>query len=202
MSRLLITGGTQQGRVFHPRAGLNRIGRSAENDFQIPDPSVSGVHCEIVYSDTGIDVRDLGSTNGTYIDGARISQGRLQFGQVLQVGNIEMRLEDLAELASAVAVSVPELPTERLVASTTLADGSLSCANHPEVPSRYVCNQCQQGLCDACVRIMQRITKDTLVFCSLCNGQCEHAVSPSLAASRKKGLFGRLTQTLRMTFKV
>lgn len=70
-----------------------RIGRSPENDIYIDDASVSGAHCVIerVAPDTGhgpaeFHVRDLGSTNGTYVNIDRIERQRLVHDDMLRVG--------------------------------------------------------------------------------------------------------------------
>src|ERR1043165_9308120 len=93
MSRFVITNGVQQGRVLRLKPGVNRLGRSIDNHFQVPDPSVSSVHCEVIYSDSGVMVRDLNSTNGTFIGGEPVQEGLVPPGQSLPLGNIEMRLE-------------------------------------------------------------------------------------------------------------
>src|SRR6266404_2646377 len=95
MSRLLITNGVQQGRVLRLKSGVNRIGRSIENHLQIPDPSVSSAHCEVIFSDANVLVRDLNSTNGTFIDGEPVQESTIRSGQLLQLGNIELKLEEL-----------------------------------------------------------------------------------------------------------
>jgi hypothetical protein len=204
MVSLLITDGVQQGRAYRLHAGVNRIGRSVENHFQIVDPSVSGSHCEITFSEDSILVRDLRSTNGTWINGEPIDEGALRAGQVLQVGNINLRLEDRLELGGGPAVVIPELE-HHASAVPVLADGSPACANHPESLGHYRCSKCQQTLCPACVRVIRRMAGDTLFFCTLCSGPCEDlAAFPSDLSSghqKKKGFFGRLTQTLKLPFK-
>jgi len=202
--RLLITNGVQQGRVLQLKPGVNRVGRSIDNHLQLPDPSVSSVHCELIYSDAGVMVRDLHSTNGTFIEGEPIQEAMVEAGQMLQLGNIEMRVETAESSSPGVAVAIPELPVETQVHSTTLADGTLSCVNHPEVTSAFRCTKCAQTLCHACVREVRRISGDMLVFCSLCAGQCEPVEQPVAAMAappRKKSLFGRLTDTLKLPFK-
>lgn len=53
-------------------AGTNSFGRKAENKIQIPDPYSSGRHGEIEADETGIYLTDLGSTNGTFLNGAKL----------------------------------------------------------------------------------------------------------------------------------
>jgi pSer/pThr/pTyr-binding forkhead associated (FHA) protein len=200
MSRLLITNGVQQGRVLRLKAGVNRIGRSTGNHLQIPDPSISSSHCEVIYSDGQVLVRDLNSTNGTFIDGEQVREGSIRIGQMLQLGNVELKFEEPVRPDEATGVNVPELPTSQPPLSGLLPDGTLACANHPEVQGHYRCTVCQQTLCEACVRIIRRVSGGTMVFCSLCAGACE-SLLPTPPPAERKTFFGRLTQTLRLPFK-
>ncbi len=200
MSRLLITNGVQQGRVLRLKPGVNRIGRSASNHLQIPDPSVSSNHCEVVLSENSVLVRDLNSTNGTFVDGEQVQEATIRLGQLLQLGNIEMRLEEPAAPCSGPDVSVPEVPAEAQPASAVLPDGSLACANHPEVPGHYRCTVCQQALCETCVRVIRRVSGGAMVFCSLCAGACESLLPPAPVVEHKT-LLARLKQTLKVPFR-
>lgn len=69
-------------------AGL-RIGRTPPADIIIPDPRVSRVHCLVELADDRLEISDLNSTNGTYIDGKRI-HGRafLNLGSEIRVGDV------------------------------------------------------------------------------------------------------------------
>ena len=68
------------------------IGRLDDNTFQIPDPSVSSHHCEILLRGSDVVVKDLDSTNGTFLNGNKITEGVLKPGQTLRLGLIELRL--------------------------------------------------------------------------------------------------------------
>ncbi len=61
------------------------IGRSDDCDIKLVSDRVSRHHCEILYKDGQFEVRDLGSTNGTYVDGARVSRAALRNGAVINV---------------------------------------------------------------------------------------------------------------------
>jgi hypothetical protein len=69
------------------------IGRGAEADLRINDPGISRKHAEIRVSGRDrpeVTVVDLGSTNGTMVDGARVREQRLQDGQRVRVGNTDI----------------------------------------------------------------------------------------------------------------
>ena len=69
------------------------IGRVEDNTFQIAEPSVSSRHCEILLQGSEVLVKDLGSTNGTFINGEKITERVLKPGQTLRLGNVELKLD-------------------------------------------------------------------------------------------------------------
>jgi transcriptional regulator with GAF, ATPase, and Fis domain len=69
-----------------------RIGKAPDNDLVLADDTVSRQHCELTRTDAGVKVRDLGSTNGTKVQGARVSEAIIQPGTVLKVGEVEIAL--------------------------------------------------------------------------------------------------------------
>lgn len=82
-----------------------RIGRAPENDVIVPDPNVSRQHLVVWATPRGIFVRDLGSQNGTYIDGRRVSTGpeELPSGGRLRIGVTDLQIE----VAPGPAVGAP-----------------------------------------------------------------------------------------------
>src|SRR6185437_253418 len=81
------------GRSYELKVEKTTIGRLEDNAFQIPDQSVSSHHCEVLLKGNEVAVRDLNSTNGTYINGEKITEHALKPGQILRLGSIEVRLE-------------------------------------------------------------------------------------------------------------
>ncbi len=75
------------------------IGRADKNAFQIVESSVSGRHCEVWLRGEELAVRDLDSTNGTFADGQRITEATLKPGQILRIGNVDLRFEAVAPAA-------------------------------------------------------------------------------------------------------
>ena len=67
------------------------IGRSQECDIVVPDPNVSRRHARLSRADNGFVVEDLGSTNGTLLDGAPIDRERIESGDELTFGQITAR---------------------------------------------------------------------------------------------------------------
>jgi predicted component of type VI protein secretion system len=87
-----------------PPIRLNRalvvVGRHPDCDARLDSLRVSRWHCCLTDVDGEVWVRDLGSTNGTWIDGRRVSSGRLRIGDVLAIAHLRYRVEEVrAELA-------------------------------------------------------------------------------------------------------
>lgn len=113
MPRLVITKGPGVGRD-RLLTGECTIGRAADVEFPIEDLGASRRHCRVRPEGGGWVVEDLGSRNGTFVDGQRIVQSApLVEGTLLRVGGVEMvfRATDVAAPAvPAVARSVPAAP--------------------------------------------------------------------------------------------
>lgn len=74
------------GRRYQLSGPVTVIGRGSEADIVLDDPGVSRRHAEIRVEAGGVLVRDLGSTNGTFVDGERASTARLRDGSTITVG--------------------------------------------------------------------------------------------------------------------
>lgn len=73
----------------HPvplKPGRILIGRQDDCQIRIPSAQVSRHHCEIVTGESGVRVRDLGSSNGTTVNGQRVEDAPLRAGDVVAVG--------------------------------------------------------------------------------------------------------------------
>jgi pSer/pThr/pTyr-binding forkhead associated (FHA) protein len=70
---------------------VKTLGRATGADFILDAPLVSRVHCRVTVSADGdLDVKDLDSTNGTFVNGNRVSIARLIPGDRIQVGRVEL----------------------------------------------------------------------------------------------------------------
>jgi two-component system cell cycle response regulator len=79
-------------RTFRVLPGSVRtIGRAAGADFIVDAALVSRVHCRLTaLADGRLEVRDLGSTNGTFVNDDRIETATLASGDKLRVGRVEL----------------------------------------------------------------------------------------------------------------
>lgn len=68
---------------------ISRLGRGSDTDIRVEDPGASRNHCEIVLGQPVI-VRDLESTNGTFVNGQRISQTELADGSTIMIGSTQL----------------------------------------------------------------------------------------------------------------
>ncbi len=89
------------------RPGINRIGRAPDNDVILDREDVSRYHAELLVTDDGLRVRDLGSTNGTFVNAVRITEAGLEPGDSLVVGSSLMLVVDLDPKECEVALSIP-----------------------------------------------------------------------------------------------
>jgi pSer/pThr/pTyr-binding forkhead associated (FHA) protein len=93
MAKLVLLSAGMTGRTHDLKGEKTTIGRVEDNVFQIPEPSVSSHHCEILLRGNDVVVKDLNSTNGTFLNGEKVSETVIKPGQILRLGQIEMRLE-------------------------------------------------------------------------------------------------------------
>ena len=83
---IIVLSGAQRGTAV-PLHGKVRLGKAPDNDLVLLDDTVSRQHCELSRVPGGIRVRDLGSTNGTFVESARITDAVIPVGSVFRVGN-------------------------------------------------------------------------------------------------------------------
>jgi pSer/pThr/pTyr-binding forkhead associated (FHA) protein len=89
--------------MFRLRPGEPRtMGRAVRTDFIVEAPLVSRVHCRLHVTPEGhLAVEDLGSTNGTFVNGRRVERATLVPGDVLRAGRAELTVERAVPLPDA-----------------------------------------------------------------------------------------------------
>ena len=92
---ILRTSGTDSDPLtFRMTAGaVKTIGRAKGADLILDAALVSRVHCRLEANKDGVDVTDLSSTNGIYVNGTRVEKATLSTGDKLRVGRVELTLE-------------------------------------------------------------------------------------------------------------
>jgi len=111
-------------KAFSLSSGITVIGRRHDCDLRIPLMSVSRRHCQFNRDEGVLKIRDLGSRNGTYLNGKRIDEAVIQAGDYIEVGPLKFVLQingepkDIAEPELAAQV----LPQESASTSDSAAD--------------------------------------------------------------------------------
>ena len=104
--------------VEHPLEGASvTLGRAATNDIVLKVPEVSSRHLEFVAAEGGYRVKDLGSTNGTRVNGSRITECPLLGGETFLIGERvkgAFRVESAEEPQAPVAVAVVARPAVKI----------------------------------------------------------------------------------------
>lgn len=191
MARLVGKSDGYRDQVIELRLGVNRLGRSPENDFQLHHDSVSNFHCEIELGNQ-IAVRDCQSTNGTFLGGEPITEAILQAGQTLTLGDVELFVESVD-----VTVAIPKFEIPRPAPPVVRPDGSMLCPRHPNARVTHQCTFCREVMCDHCVRRLRRRGGKLLKLCPLCSHRCEPLGGE---VKKKRSILGFLHKTVKLPF--
>jgi len=176
MAKLVIKTDGLPAEVLNLNNGRQSIGRSSENDFQILHDSLSRFHCEIEVKEDALFVRDLDSSNGTYLDDVPVKHVQLESGHFLRLGEVCFEVTDASPPSSPDAVSV--------------------CINHPTFPASMRCTQCGRLFCGPCIHILKLAGGKAHKLCPACSGHCESLQGMNEKKKVKKGLLGNLVQKL------
>ncbi|HET7625989.1 MAG TPA: FHA domain-containing RING-H2 finger protein [Verrucomicrobiae bacterium] len=193
MARLLVKTEGLNSQFLELKLGVNRVGRSPDNDFQISHPTISSLHCEFILNNGGITLRDLESTNGTFINGEMIRECQLTAGQTVRLGDVELYVETTDVNIGIPKFANPEIPAPPVVAT----DGSMICPRHAYSQVTHRCTACKEIMCEACIhRLRRRGSKRLLLLCPICSHPVE-ILDPS-HKPKKKSLFSRIGETVKM----
>lgn len=194
MAKLIPQG---QGGLTEPmelRLGKNRIGRNPKNDFFIDHATVSSFHCEVSMDGDGLIVRDLKSTNGTFVNSRPVQNSLLETGQRLRLGSIEF----LVEFTDAKVV-IPEFQTPVAPPMLKTPTGKSVCLRHDTRQAVWKCERCYHLFCTPCIHRMRRRGGKTLYLCPDCSGTCE--LLPDFAVQKKGSWLGAISSKLKSTLK-
>ncbi|NUO65107.1 MAG: FHA domain-containing protein [Gemmatimonadaceae bacterium] len=103
--KLISTEGEQ---TFELRSGGTLVvGRALTSDIPVLDPTISRRHAEVAWDDSGVHVRDLGSSNGTFLNGVKVETARLSPGDVITFGKVPFRLREITADPRSTAADTP-----------------------------------------------------------------------------------------------
>jgi hypothetical protein len=193
MARLLVKTEDLNLQTLELCLGVNNIGRSPENDFQLNHPTVSTHHCELILSSEGIVLHDCNSTNGSFINGQPVSEAWLEAGNEVKFGDVALLVE-----STDVDISIPRIEREISKPPVVLPNGELVCPRHPEAHAMFQCPNCREIMCGNCVRMMRIKGGKPLYLCCVCHQKCERIGGE--VPKEKKGFFSRLEQTVLLKF--
>jgi hypothetical protein len=196
MPRLTLKAAGLGSRSIELKHGSNSFGRSRTNDHRLEDDAVSECHCEVIVGEDSVRVRDLGSTNGIFVDGRPVSEAELQDGQTLRIGSLEFVLEGAPAHLSVPELAVPESPFGP-VTRVKLPDGYPACLNHESRHAVWECTGCSRVFCDECIRKLRRVGGKYLRFCPACSSQCRLSAWSQMVKRRKRSIFSKLADKMR-----
>jgi len=157
MARLVVITPSLAGSAQELGENWMTIGRADGNAFQIIESSVSGRHCEARLRGKELLIRDLLSTNGTFIAGQKISEGVVKLGQTLRLGDVELRFE-----ASSPATPGTAFNSKMLVTATAPAP--------PPAAAKPPVAVAPEG--DAPEKVQVLFVDDSMAFLELFGGLC------------------------------
>jgi pSer/pThr/pTyr-binding forkhead associated (FHA) protein len=73
-----------------PPGSVKTMGRSTGAEFIVEAALVSRLHCQLTATADSLQVKDLGSTNGTFVNGKRVSAADLKEGDKLSIGRVDL----------------------------------------------------------------------------------------------------------------
>ncbi len=100
------------------------IGRLPQSEIQVHDAFISRVHCGIGLTNGQFILKDMGSTNGTYRNGARVFEGALASGDKIQVGNTTLIFEIEHPSGNGILREIPQLAPSLRPMETTAPMGT------------------------------------------------------------------------------
>jgi len=112
-------------RSFSVVRNMTVIGRREDCDLRIPVGDVSRKHCRLVRTDDGIRIEDLGSSNGTYVNGQRIQESELNPGDAVGIGPVQFIVQidgvpDEEQMTAPAARPAPVPPEDGSVAGESV----------------------------------------------------------------------------------
>ncbi len=191
MARLQVKTDGIKLRSLELRLGANRTGRDPDADFTLAHPSISFTHCEFILSHDGVFVRDCDSTNGTFVNNEMVKAARLEPGQQVRLGDVELTVE-----STDVNIAIPKIEHDKPAPPLMQADGSLLCRRHSEALVTFRCTHCHEQMCAACVHILRlQGGGKPLYLCPLCSHKCERLQKTE---RQKEKFFSFLERTVKM----
>ena len=170
MAKLIVNPTSSSRREIHLSRTLVSIGRDPSNDLVLPDAMVSRRHAVIEYRGSQYYLRDCNSSNGSLVNGDRVSERNLRDGDLVAIGTARLLFRDDVHEEEAGAKVVQHPSSPRLVCPSCQAEyrkGDLFCrqcgtALAPSSPPKVICTACGTAVplparfCNACGTALPR----------------------------------------------
>lgn len=201
MAKILVKEGVCGETEMELKDGINAVGRSESNDIRLNHASVSSHHCVIIRHHKGsLHIKDLGSTNGTFVDGVRITEAELDGSEELMLGQVSISLNSKI---------IPELPdivipqTQKLAPSELLPRyddrGVPMCSLAREAHADYECRACGKFFSWDKVNHLGIAGKKQHHYCPACGQECVRLApppEPETAGKKIANAFGNFMKAL------
>jgi len=92
VAKISVLHNSEELNVLEIAAGVLTIGRAEDNTIRLNDKTVSKHHARIVTYFSATHIEDIGSTNGTYVNGKKIHMHVLQPGDILSIGKYQLKV--------------------------------------------------------------------------------------------------------------
>lgn len=127
--KLYLSAGQEPEKEFTLAKSTVTLGRGTINDIALPDPKISRQHARLTHDASGVQVEDLGSTNGTRVNGELVRRAPLAFGDVIQLGDSRLRLAPYSPPSATADVILDAPPIDSVAdLEATLAGSPLEVA--------------------------------------------------------------------------
>ena len=124
MFKLISTAGEQSIDLQLGRTLV--VGRAVTSDIPIYDPTISRRHAEVSLTETGVLVRDLGSSNGTFLNGAKVAEAEAAANDVVTFGKVAFRVKEVtAPAPRPQVVPTPITPPGAFASPKSAAGGTI-----------------------------------------------------------------------------
>ena len=164
---MLIMTASAGGNPIEVGSEWTSVGRGESNQVNIADGSVSSRHGEVKSEGDLLHVRDLNSSNGTFVNGNRVTQATLRPGDALRLGQVALVWRPPAATQDSLPAIMADIPVP---VPLPVANG---CRNHPMVVSPWTCPKCQERWCADCVTKPNVSALKGKVFCPACKSICQ-----------------------------
>lgn len=106
--RLVGEGGAYDGRIFELGAGAATVGRATDNELSFDDASLSRKHARVHRNGNRLEIEDLGSSNGTYVNGHRLTaRVALSPGDLVRFGEVQFRVQAIEADGTRLVEPIP-----------------------------------------------------------------------------------------------